>query len=219
MRVLITAGGTREPIDAVRALTNSSTGKTGRVIAEQFYADGWQTVFVAGREVSAVSDGIERHNFVTFQQLRSSVMNLLARDSFDLVIHLAAVSDYSVARVCDDQGQELDRSEKISSDYSHLQVTLVRNPKLIAEIVQYVDNRFPVIAFKLTQSAELSHVQAQINKLQSSANVSWVVHNDLTEITANQHIATIYHGDRVVVKTQTKLELARQLIKLFRGKK
>ncbi len=69
MRILITSGGTEEPIDGVRYITNFSTGRTGAVIADYLAACGVETVLVHGRHAVLPETDMERYSFTTFTDL------------------------------------------------------------------------------------------------------------------------------------------------------
>ncbi|MCB0393923.1 MAG: bifunctional phosphopantothenoylcysteine decarboxylase/phosphopantothenate--cysteine ligase CoaBC, partial [Bdellovibrionales bacterium] len=96
MRVLITAGGTSEPIDGVRYITNFSTGKTGASIADEFSVSQHDVVYLHARSAELPkSFNVIRKSFFTYQDLKSLLEKELKNHSYDLVIHAAAVSDYS----------------------------------------------------------------------------------------------------------------------------
>lgn len=91
MKVLVTAGGTREPIDAVRFIGNRSSGKQGYALAEEALARGAEVTLVATTQRQH-SLGIDLHLVETAQQLESEVLGRAA-DS-DIVIMAAAVADF-----------------------------------------------------------------------------------------------------------------------------
>jgi phosphopantothenoylcysteine decarboxylase/phosphopantothenate--cysteine ligase len=91
IKVLVTAGGTREPIDPVRYISNRSSGKQGHAIAEEAAARGADVVLVttAGLPVSA---GIEVVNVDTAEEMADAVLR--RSDAHDLVVMAAAVADF-----------------------------------------------------------------------------------------------------------------------------
>jgi phosphopantothenoylcysteine decarboxylase/phosphopantothenate--cysteine ligase len=91
VRVLVTAGGTREPIDAVRVITNRSSGKQGHALAEEAAARGADVTLVttAGR---AVGPGIEVVTVDTAAEMEAAVLSRAARA--DVVLMAAAVADF-----------------------------------------------------------------------------------------------------------------------------
>lgn len=91
--VLITAGGTEEPIDQVRTITNRSSGKMGTAIAEMCYRFGAQVIFLHARSCPTLPLPILQHKFSTAHDLLS-LMKIHVKDA-DMVFHAAAVSDFT----------------------------------------------------------------------------------------------------------------------------
>lgn len=95
--VLVTAGGTREAIDAVRFLGNRSSGKMGYAIAEAARARGAEVVLVSAPTALAPPSGCALVPVVTAEEMRAAVMEHLARAT--VVIGAAAVADFRAASV------------------------------------------------------------------------------------------------------------------------
>ena len=91
LRVLVTAGGTREPIDAVRVITNRSSGKQGHALAEEAHARGAVVTLVTSVE-RLVPPGIEVVRAETVEDFRAAVMPRAAH--VDVIIQSAAMSDF-----------------------------------------------------------------------------------------------------------------------------
>jgi phosphopantothenoylcysteine decarboxylase/phosphopantothenate--cysteine ligase len=91
VRVLVTAGGTREPIDAVRIITNRSSGKQGYAIAEVAARRGADVTLVTtiGRPAPA---GVEMVSVQTAAEMQDAVMSRAA--GFDVIVMAAAVADF-----------------------------------------------------------------------------------------------------------------------------
>ncbi len=89
-RVLVTAGGTREPIDPVRVITNRSSGKQGHAIAEAARRRGAEVVLVTTTSL-ATSPGIEVVRVETAADMERAVGD---RDTADVVVMAAAVADF-----------------------------------------------------------------------------------------------------------------------------
>ncbi len=96
-RVLITAGPTYEPIDAVRFLGNRSSGKMGFALAAEVARRGADTVLVAGPVALATPAGVERVDVATALEMERAVG--AHAPGCDLVVMAAAVSDYRPRRV------------------------------------------------------------------------------------------------------------------------
>jgi phosphopantothenoylcysteine decarboxylase/phosphopantothenate--cysteine ligase len=92
MRVLITAGPTREYLDDVRYLTNASSGRMGYALAAAALDAGWEVVLVSGPVELAPPRGCEVHRVVTTAEMRDACVRLFP--GCDGVIAAAAVCDY-----------------------------------------------------------------------------------------------------------------------------
>src|SRR5262245_48262113 len=92
MRVLITAGPTREYLDDVRYLSNASSGRMGYAIADAVLASGHQPVLVSGPVSLSPSAGCELHAVETTEELHQTCNRLFG--DCDGVIATAAVCDY-----------------------------------------------------------------------------------------------------------------------------
>lgn len=104
MKILITAGGTNEPIDSVRTITNSSTGRLGARIAERFLAEPQteQIYYLHGQ--TAIAPQNERVKPIcigSVADLEENIRSVFRTTSVDIVIHCMAVSDYRVKSMLD----------------------------------------------------------------------------------------------------------------------
>jgi phosphopantothenoylcysteine decarboxylase/phosphopantothenate--cysteine ligase len=91
LKVCVTAGGTREPIDAVRVITNRSSGKQGHAIAEEAFARGAQVTLVTAASLP-VPAGIEVVTASTVADFERAVVPRQAE--FDVIVQSAAMSDF-----------------------------------------------------------------------------------------------------------------------------
>jgi phosphopantothenoylcysteine decarboxylase/phosphopantothenate--cysteine ligase len=214
MRVLVTAGGTSEPVDGVRRLTNTSTGRTGGIIAREFIEAGAEVLLLHAAGSSPPGVTVETETFVSFEDLEKALERHLSGTQWDAVIHLAAVSDYSVGSVEVD-GEPANGTGKISSG-REVVIRLRPNPKLIDELTRWSRNPdLRVVGFKLTNDQDPSRRSDQVNALLDRGAADFVVHNDLSEINGARHLATIHGRRGVVSRTETKEQLARELWRLL----
>jgi phosphopantothenoylcysteine synthetase/decarboxylase len=146
--VMITSGPTRGYIDAVRYISNKSTGKLGVAIATEFISRGAHVTFVYGVGSGMPDthvlekDGISRLTLIeieTLDDLVAVIQKRLKDTQFDAIVHAMAVLDYT---------PEKHRDKKISSNKDKLVITFVRTPKVIRLIRQGWPHAF-VISFKL----------------------------------------------------------------------
>jgi phosphopantothenoylcysteine decarboxylase/phosphopantothenate--cysteine ligase len=182
LRVLVTSGGTAEPIDGVRVLTNTSTGATGALIATRLSRAGHEVVLLRAKN-SHPADGFSREEtFVTFAQLDAALRRLLAAERFDAVIHAAAVSDYSLDIVVMGDGATpftAGSEGKIASGGAPL-LRLKPNPRIVDGLRGLSSGAFTLIAFKLTHGAEAGQAGKAVEKLFAHSGADYVVHNDLS---------------------------------------
>ena len=216
LRVLVTAGGTAEPVDGVRVLTNTSTGATGALIATRLARAGHDVVLLRARTALAADGPCREETFVTFAQLEAALRRLLAAEAFDAVIHAAAVSDYSVDMVVMAEGPASAPAAKLPSGGTPV-LKLRPNPRLVDSLRGWSPGRFMLVAFKLTHGAEAGQAGEAVRKLFAHSGADYVVHNDLSARRADGTFpADILRADGSVAahcadRTALAAELARLL--------
>ncbi len=122
---MISAGGTREPLDPVRYLGNRSSGKQGYALAGTAAARGARVTLVAGNTELPDPAGVDVVRIGTAVQLREAVLKAAA--DADAVVMAAAVADFRPAVYATGKIKKVDGQEPEP-------VTLVRNPDILAEI-------------------------------------------------------------------------------------
>ena len=120
-RVLITAGPTFETIDAVRGLTNRSSGKMGYAVARAALEAGAKVTLISGPTSLAAPAGAQRVDVISAREMFEAVKKRVAEA--DIFIGVAAVSDYHVASP---------RHQKIKRSARKLRLELVPNPDILA---------------------------------------------------------------------------------------
>lgn len=200
-RILITSGGTQEPIDSVRVISNLSSGTTGKKIAENLENLGFDIFWLRAHNSQDSSWVKNKSTFTDYRSLRQQMKDLLSSMHFTHVIHLAAVSDYSVSeiQIGNEHFKPLD-IPKLSSGADEIHLTLKKNPKIINELKSWSQNKnLKVIAFKLTSKASVNEKNEAVIKLQQEAQTDYVVQNDLSEIDIQngKHIFNFFTKDKV----------------------
>lgn len=126
-RVLVTAGGTSEPIDAVRSVTNRSSGKMGFAIVAEALRRGADVVLVAGQTALATPVGARRIDIGSALEMHEVVLRELA--SATVVIKAAAVADFRPASP---------RERKIKKEdldpAAGIRIDLIPNPDILADL-------------------------------------------------------------------------------------
>lgn len=216
MKVLITAGGTEEPVDAVRRLTNLSTGRTGGVIAGLFADRGAEVLLLQADRAPAPASAVACETFVTFNDLETALRRRLEGEAWDAVIHAAAVGDFSVEAV-EVAGHEVPIVGKGKIGSGHEVVVRLRpNPKIIDNLKRWSCSRdLEVVGFKLTDDPDPDRRREQVRSLFDRNAVDLVVHNDLSGIGRDRHSATIYDTNGPLARTETKEQLAHELYRLL----
>jgi phosphopantothenoylcysteine decarboxylase/phosphopantothenate--cysteine ligase len=124
-RIVVSAGGTREPLDPVRFLGNRSSGKQGVAIAEAAAARGAEVTLVAANLEVPEPGGCRVRAVSTALELRDAMRE--ASEGADAVVMAAAVADYRPATVSEGKIKKVDGEERMT-------VELVRNPDILAEL-------------------------------------------------------------------------------------
>jgi phosphopantothenate---cysteine ligase (CTP) len=141
MQCILTAGPTFEPLDAVRRLTNLSTGRLGSELANFLSARGHDVTLLIGQQATYCGERHARQvtTFTTTANLRDG-LQAPASPAVDAVFHSAAVSDFAFGKVwCQPpQGAPKDlKTGKFSTREGTLLAELVPTPKIIADLRQW----------------------------------------------------------------------------------
>ena len=193
LKILITSGGTTEPIDDVRVITNRSTGRTAAQLADKLIESGVEVTYLRSTQAAQPNHFCPQHEFSDFLSLQKRLEALLKDENFDFVIHAAAVSDYSVEAF----------AGKINSDDEQVTLTLKKNPKLINLIKTYSPNA-KLIGFKLTSRADEATIRQKVNSLFENAKCDFVIQNDWQEVQAGKPHYRLY--ERSAVDTFTEAD-------------
>ena len=122
--VVVTAGGTQEPIDPVRLICNRSSGKMGYALAEAARERGAKVTLISAPTTLPAPDGVEMVQVQTALQMREAVLK--AVPGADALIMAAAVADYRPATAA--------KSKLKKEEFPLMQLDLIRNPDIISEV-------------------------------------------------------------------------------------
>jgi phosphopantothenoylcysteine decarboxylase/phosphopantothenate--cysteine ligase len=198
MRVLVTAGGTREPIDAVRVIANTSTGRLGAHLATAAAAAGHDVLLLAA-ESAERAGGVRTLGFETSADLARLLEEHAPRA--DAVLHAAAVSDYVPVPV----------AGKIPSDEPELLLRLARAPKLVDRLRGLCPRGF-LVGFKLTSGAGPSAQVAAAQVLLRRARLDLVVVNDAGRTGSEDHEALLVDASGPQASVRGKAAIAAALV-------
>ena len=205
MKILITSGGTKVPIDRVRSITNMSRGTFGSKIADAFYdkvndavEDVSITFFMAkGSKIPSrqlidneyFDAGIDIMRYVeysTFDEYKAGIEKLLSEEKFDIIVAAAAVSDYGVANYY---------NGKYRSREDDMCIKLVKLPKILP-IMRKMAPDAVICGFKLLVDSTQEELIAAMTKQVEETKVDVVIGNDLRDIKADDHKLLIMSRDR-----------------------
>lgn len=212
MRILVTAGGTEEPIDGVRSICNTSTGTTGSFLAQFFHDRGAEVFLLHAQRVQPTPTGLPTETFLSCEDLARKLRHQLGNSDWDAIVHLAAVGDYSVASVEVNGRVKFSSGDRKIPSGQEILLRLKPNPKLVDSLRTWSRNpKIRIIAFKLTheQDSDLRH-QA-VETLMQRAQSDLIVHNDLSEISRERHLASFFDPAGLLFRTTNKPEMAEKL--------
>ncbi|MBK8728009.1 MAG: bifunctional phosphopantothenoylcysteine decarboxylase/phosphopantothenate--cysteine ligase CoaBC [Tetrasphaera sp.] len=161
--VVVSAGGTREPLDPVRFLGNRSSGKQGYAVAAAAAARGARVTLVTTADLQ-LPTGVEVVRVETAQQLRAAMLEHF--DSADVIVMAAAVADFRPADYVDTKIKK----GMAPGDDSAPEIRLVRNPDILAELVRHRgDAAGPVIVGFAAETGDakasvLEHGRAKLER-------------------------------------------------------
>jgi phosphopantothenoylcysteine decarboxylase/phosphopantothenate--cysteine ligase len=214
LSILITSGGTKESIDEVRFISNMSSGKTAAALADHFISGNNNVTYVHAEDAALPVGNCSLSNYKSFNDLNETLKKLLCGNNFDAVIHLAAVSDYSVSSIeADGKLEGYPLKSKLSSDVSELKISLKSNFKIINKIKEYSRNKdVKLVGFKLVSGIGEKESEKKINSIFKSADSDYVVMNNISDrVNTVQQNFKIFGNKGLLESVETSKELAEKL--------
>ena len=238
LNIVITAGGTSEPIDNVRKITNSSTGKLGAVIAEELLKreDVGKIFYIKAKKAMTPPLGVyvvnenKKLEIIEIEStfdLKAAVEKVLMENKIDYFIHSMAVSDYYVDYVSTAEllnkalkGTEdfvetlknpqnkLEKQNKISSNQDNLVVMLRQTPKII-NMIKKISPATHLFGFKLLDRVSEEELIKVATKLKDTNSCDYVIENDLAKIREDNHEALIIGNN--IEKAYGKKDIAQKI--------
>ena len=175
LHILVTAAGTREPIDPVRYIGNRSSGKMGYAIAEAARDLGANVTLISGPSALTPLAGV---NFFKVESARD--MRRLVLENFpesQIVIKAAAVADYRVKNVAD---------HKIKKNDEELTLVLEKNPDILKELGQKKQKGQVLVGFAAETQNLIQYAQSKLEK----KNLDMIVANDVSKPQAGFNVDT-----------------------------
>jgi phosphopantothenoylcysteine decarboxylase/phosphopantothenate--cysteine ligase len=161
-RIIVTAGGTQEPIDPVRIISNRSSGKMGNAMAEAARDRGAVVTLITTPTAISKPVGMEVIQVETALQMKSAVEKAVSHG--DALIMAAAVADYQVKDIA---------KNKIKKEQGNLTLELINTPDILSE----VEGNFFKIGFAAESQDLLTNARRKLEK----KRLDIIVANDITE--------------------------------------
>lgn len=208
-KVLVTGGGTIEPIDDVRVITNRGSGKMGKALAEICYRYGADVTFIHSEQ------SVRSHlpiNSITFHSTKelAEIIEKEVKDA-DILFHTAAVSDFSADKF----------TGKIESS-KEINVELKPTPKIINKVKKW-NPRIKLIGFKAVSAVIPSEAEESLlssaQKLFENADADAVIVNDVSRhdigFESNENEVYVVTPDKKITKLEkaSKIHIAEELLK------
>ncbi len=169
-KILITAGPTREAIDAVRFVSNKSSGRMGIELAKEASARGADVLLIAGECSVKLPDYINIKHVVSIDDFIKTVKEEISYNNYDFFISSAAISDYKPVECIEG---------KISSDnVEELHVNMTLTPKII-DVARKKDYNLFIVAFKAETNVSKSELIERAYKRLVKSEVDLIVANDI----------------------------------------
>ena len=216
MKILITAGGTREFLDDVRVLTNISSGKLGAVIADNLLVNKSvkiQDCYYLCSKTSIIPEIFYKGNIIYADSVNDVMIEMEKLiPEMDVVIHSMAISDFSFEPL-----KEKLKSNNPQAFIDSLRSRIKKSPKVISYIKKW-NPEIKLISFKFEVGQSLNDlIDIAYNSMNNNGS-DFVVANDKTEMqNAKEHIAYIIDEEKNYMKCNGKVEIAEKLIeKIFK---
>ncbi|MGL4588986.1 MAG: phosphopantothenoylcysteine decarboxylase [Mycoplasmatales bacterium] len=251
MKILITAGGTSEKIDNVRSITNKSTGMLGQLIAEEYVKETQvKEIHYICNAQSCKPDTqllnneqtIIIHEVVSVEDVRTLIVDLLAKMQFDVIVHAMAISDYYVKNITslesisqkltvkefeEPQTKMVEQIKTLIQTDESLQVEQASGKisstheqlLLVLEKTPKIIGEFKrlapkslLVGFKLLDNVSTSKLHEIGFNLLEKNDCDFVIANDLQKINQTKHQAYLLTKTRETVKMETKQEIAQKIV-------
>lgn len=202
--VVITAGPTREAIDPVRFISNHSSGKMGYALAEAARDAGARVTIISGPVRLSAPEKVTVIQVESANEMLTQSLDI--QKSCDIFIAAAAVADYRPLQVA---------QQKIKKAGEQMQISLVKNPDIVATIAQLEDKPF-VVGF----AAETQDVATYARGKLLSKNLNLIIANDVSnsEIgfnSDNNSVTAFWGENEQEFPCMSKSALSNKLIELI----
>ncbi|MBU8902566.1 MAG: bifunctional phosphopantothenoylcysteine decarboxylase/phosphopantothenate--cysteine ligase CoaBC [Victivallales bacterium] len=206
MKILISAGPTREKIDIIRFISNRSSGKMGYALAAIAAESDAEVVLVSGPVNLNVSDNVRLIKVESAAEMAKAVY-LEAPDA-DLVIMAAAVADFTPKQVCD---------HKIKKTSGNLTIDLKPTEDILLNLGKNKPEGQVLVGF----AAESENLLANAQDKMQRKNLDWIAANDISKkdrgFASDSNAVTLLSkdGKQIEIAMDSKKNIAKQIIKII----
>jgi phosphopantothenoylcysteine synthetase/decarboxylase len=202
VKVLITAGPTREPLDPVRFLTNRSSGKMGYTLAGAFLHEGHSVLLISGPTHLDVPDGADFIPVETAAEMYEVVARYIGK--MDIAVFAAAVADYTPALV---------EPQKIKKSGETLTLQLVRTADILGSARHKFDFTGTLVGF----AAETENLESNARDKLTRKSCDLIIANDVSQPNSgfdvdHNQVLLVYPNRTEALPHATKHELSLQLV-------
>ena len=209
MRILVTAGPTRECIDSVRFITNASSGQMGYCVAASAAAAGHDVTLLSGPVALPTPPRCRRADFVSVADLKKQLDEHFPH--CDAIVMAAAVGDFTVAN---------QSTAKLHRTGAGISLTLVPTEDLLAGVGKIKREGQTIVAFAV-EDGSVEQIEAKAGRKLISKNADYIVVNTPEAMAARESLAAIMSRDGLVLpwSRRAKDELANAIVALLAGGK
>jgi phosphopantothenoylcysteine decarboxylase/phosphopantothenate--cysteine ligase len=202
-RVIVTAGGTQEPIDPVRYIGNRSSGKMGYSLATEARNRGAHVILVSGPVALPAPYGVELHYINTALQMRDAVYDLIT--DADVLVMSAAVADFSPTNPAKHKIKKSSNEGRGHEGAETFSIPLVQSPDILGELADKLEDPTRGAQRHLIRvgfAAETDNVITNAQNKMSRKRVDLLVANDVTRSDSGFGTDTnkvfIFHADGAI---------------------
>jgi phosphopantothenoylcysteine decarboxylase/phosphopantothenate--cysteine ligase len=200
LRIMVSAGPTREAIDPVRFVSNRSSGKMGFAVARAAADAGAEVTLIAGPVNLPTPPRIERVDVETTQQMCDEALSRM--DEMDMYIGAAAISDYRPKQVS---------VQKIKKTADTFVLEMLKCPDLLASVAALKNGPFTVGFAAETEKLE-QHASDKLKRKNLDMIVANLVGENLCFDADDNEVVVLWQGGRQPLPRLSKQELARRLV-------
>lgn len=208
-KILISLGGTYEPIDSVRGITNKSSGKMGLALAREAYIRGADLTLVVAKVTVDIPSVFNVIRVETSSEMNEAILSIIS--DFDIFISAAAVSDFEFRK----------KSDKKIDSSSSLFLNLKPTTKIIRQIKKINPDIFLVgfkAEFNISQSEMIECARKQIENAGTDLVIANDISNDNCHFGSDNNEVLIVDDDVITIPLASKREIAKNIFDIISEK-